>query len=242
MKLFPLVIRNLLRNRRRTILSVLSIGVSIFIFAALMSLPAVVAEILRDRVNALRLLVTNKAGIGYPLPAAYGAKIRAAAHVDALSGYLVELASYRGPKEMVAVAGVDPQAIPLIWPDWGTSVGAVDELVRARSSGVVSEDLMKRFKWKVGDKVTLHGITTPVELSFTIVGTVGERGPQSAVLVPLERLNQLEGNAGLVVLFFVKLDRSEFATTLIRDIAGAGRTRDGDAGGRARMCDRIRCA
>lgn len=218
MKFAPLVIRNLLRNPRRTILSVLSIGISIFIFAALMSLPAVVAEILRDRVSALRLLVANKAGIGYPLPAAYGVKIGAMPHVDAFSGYLVEVASYRGPKEMVAIAGVDPETIPVIWPDWGTSAAAVPGLLRARSSGVVSESLMKRFNWKVGDKVTLHGITTPAELSFTIVGTLGDRGPEDAVLVPLERLSQMEGDPGRVILYFVKLDRSEFAETVIREI------------------------
>ena len=56
MKFVPLVIRNLLRSRRRTILSMLSIAVSTFIFAALMSVPAVVAQLLRDSVSALRLV------------------------------------------------------------------------------------------------------------------------------------------------------------------------------------------
>jgi cell division protein FtsX len=38
MKYVQLVLKNLLRNRRRTILTVLSIGVSLFIFSALISL------------------------------------------------------------------------------------------------------------------------------------------------------------------------------------------------------------
>jgi cell division protein FtsX len=42
MKFLPLIFRNLGRNRRRTLLTIVSIAVSIFIFAALMSLPAVV--------------------------------------------------------------------------------------------------------------------------------------------------------------------------------------------------------
>jgi len=43
MKFVPLIIRNLLRNRHRTILSMLSIAVSTLIFAALMSVPALSA-------------------------------------------------------------------------------------------------------------------------------------------------------------------------------------------------------
>src|SRR5580658_7377896 len=76
MKYLPLIFRNLFRNRRRTILSVLSIGISMFIFSALMSLPAVVRELLRDRTSNLRLDAANKAGFGgfdYTLPLAYGA-------------------------------------------------------------------------------------------------------------------------------------------------------------------------
>jgi cell division protein FtsX len=49
MKFLPIILRNLARNRRRTLLTVLSFGVSLFIFAALMSLPGVVHEIMRDR-------------------------------------------------------------------------------------------------------------------------------------------------------------------------------------------------
>ncbi len=42
MKFLPIVLRNIMRNKRRTILTVLSIAVSVFVFAALMSLPTVV--------------------------------------------------------------------------------------------------------------------------------------------------------------------------------------------------------
>jgi hypothetical protein len=41
-----------------------------------MSVPAVAARLLRDRVSALRLICANKAGFDYMLPAAYGETIR----------------------------------------------------------------------------------------------------------------------------------------------------------------------
>ena len=77
---------------------------------------------------------------------------------------------------------------------------------------------MKRLDWKIDDQVTLHGLTTPGDIAFTIVGTSGDLGPDNVVLVPLERLNQMQGNLGQVILFFVRIDRSEFAATVIRQI------------------------
>src|SRR5208282_543657 len=119
MKYLPLVFRNLFRNRRRTLLSVLSIGISMFIFSALMSLPAVVRQLLRDRISALRLDCANKAGFGgfdYTLPLSYAQTIRAMPHVDAVSGALYAIANYRDPGEIIPILGVDPVQMSIIYP------------------------------------------------------------------------------------------------------------------------------
>ena len=71
MKFAILVIRNLTRNKRRTILTVLSIAVSLFIFSALVSIPTLVGEILADSASSLRIAVHNKAGLAYDMPMAY---------------------------------------------------------------------------------------------------------------------------------------------------------------------------
>jgi cell division protein FtsX len=86
MNLLPLVLRNLSRNRRRSLLTVLSIAVSVFMFAALMSLPTLVDEILKDRANSVRIITYAKTGLSYPLPAAYAAKIAQLPHVEAVTG------------------------------------------------------------------------------------------------------------------------------------------------------------
>ena len=49
MRYLSLVLRNLTRNKRRTILTSLSITVSVFIFASLISLPGLINQVLRDR-------------------------------------------------------------------------------------------------------------------------------------------------------------------------------------------------
>ena len=59
MKFTILVIKNLTRNKRRTILTVLSIAVSLFIFSALVSLPTVANEILADTASSTRIVTHN---------------------------------------------------------------------------------------------------------------------------------------------------------------------------------------
>src|SRR5260370_34653520 len=154
MKFVPLIIRNLLRNRRRTILSVLSIGVSNFIFAALMSVPAVAAQLLHDRISALRLICASKAGFYYSLPASYGETIRGLPHVSAMTGYVAMMTSYRKPGELIPIVGVDPAQLHNIWPEWASTQDAV-ALGRSRSAGLAGPALMKRVKWKIGDNIVL---------------------------------------------------------------------------------------
>jgi putative ABC transport system permease protein len=217
MKFVPLIIRNLLRNRRRTILSVLSIAVSTCIFAGLMSVPAVAARILRDRVSTLRLICGNKAGFNYLLPAAYGETIRDLPHVAAMTGYLVMMTSYRKAGELIPVIGLDPDQFHVIWPEWASAQDAA-ALGRSRSAGLVGSELVKRFKWKVGDNIILHGLSPPADLSLTVAGMLGSRQTRNLVIVPIDRLNKLEDFQGKVAIFFVKADASEFAQPLLKEI------------------------
>ncbi len=222
MKYLPLVFINLFRNRRRTLLSVLSIGISMFIFSALMSLPAVVRQLLRDRVSALRLDCANKAGFGgfdYTLPVSYAQTIRAMPHVDAVSGALYVIGSYRDPGEIIPILGVDPVQMSVIYPDWGITPADAALLERSRSSGVVTASMMKRFKWKIGDNVTFRAANLPTDIDVTIAGSLdGANVPPAMVIVPFERLNQAFGNRGNAVLFFIRIDRSEFANSVINEI------------------------
>src|SRR5271167_4068506 len=217
MKFVPLSVRNLLRNRRRTILSVLSIAVSTCIFAGLMSVPAVAARILRDRVSTLRLICGNKAGFNYLLPAAYGETIRDLPHVSAMTGYLVMMTSYRKAGELIPVIGLDPDQLHVIWPEWASAQNAA-ALGRSRSVGLVGSELVKRFKWKVGDNIILHGLSPPADLSFSVAGLLGSRQTRNLVIVPIDRLNKLEDFQGKVAIFFVKADASEFAQPLLKEI------------------------
>jgi hypothetical protein len=63
-KYAALVLKNLTRNRRRMILTVLSIAASLFIFSALAGMLTLANQILSDTASSVRIACHNKAGLG----------------------------------------------------------------------------------------------------------------------------------------------------------------------------------
>src|SRR5260370_12640242 len=84
MKYASLVFKNLLRSKRRTFLTVLSIAVSLFIFSALVSVPTVANQILGDTASSTRVATHNTAGLAYSIPMPYRQRISLFPHFQAL--------------------------------------------------------------------------------------------------------------------------------------------------------------
>src|ERR1700689_222629 len=134
MNYLSLVLRNIPRNKRRTILTTLSITVSVFIFASLISLPGLLNQILRDRANSKRLITHSKASLLYTLPESYRHRIEGLPRVEAVAAYSVFLASYRNPGEQLGVLAVDDDHIPEIFPDWNVSAKTVRDFKSIRTA------------------------------------------------------------------------------------------------------------
>ncbi|MGB8413961.1 MAG: ABC transporter permease [Candidatus Binatus sp.] len=215
MKYLPLVLINLTRNKRRTILTVMSITVSVFIFASLISLPALLDQVLRDRANSLRLICHSKAGFFYMLPEAYRRQIEAVPHVDAVAGYSVFMGTYRDPNEQIGILAMDDDHVREIFPDWEVSAQAEHEFKRMRTAGLVSTTLMKNYGWKVGDTVMLRGTVYLVDLQLTIVGVLNGEAAGPRIIFKRDYMEELLGRPGTVNLFWVKIDRSQSAPAVI---------------------------
>src|SRR5258708_38190694 len=83
MKYAVLILKNLFRSKRRTILTVLSIAVSLFIFSALVSIPTVANQILGATASSTRIATHNKAGLAYNIPVSHKQRIASLPHVEA---------------------------------------------------------------------------------------------------------------------------------------------------------------
>jgi putative ABC transport system permease protein len=208
MKFAALLARNLLRNRRRTALTVVSIAVSLFVFAALLSLPTVARSILADSASSVRVVVHNKAGLTYGLPLAYKQRIVSAPHVEAVAAQSWFGGIYRHVTDQFPNFALDHEEFDIVFSDWGLTPGAVREFKSRRTAALVGQSTMQRFGWKVGDQVTLRGTIYPFNITFDIVGTIERNAPPNVLVFRRDYLEEAAGRPGLVSLYWVKVDGS----------------------------------
>jgi putative ABC transport system permease protein len=218
MKYLPLIFRNLTRNKRRTILTILSITVSVFIFACLITMPGLIAQIMRERANSRRLICHSKAGLLYQLPEAYARQIERLPHVEGVAGYSVFVGTYQDPTVQIGILGVDDEHIREIFPDWGVTDVMDREFKGLRTACLVGESLMKTYRWRVGDVVTFHGMLNPIDLQLKIVGVLPETAAGPRIIFRRDYMEEILHRPGTVNLFWVKIDSSRFASDVIAAI------------------------
>src|SRR5271156_2072610 len=218
MNYLSLVLRNITRNKRRTILTTLSITVSIFIFASLISLPGLLNQVLRDRANSRRLITHSKASLFYMLPESYRRRIETLPHVEAVAAYSVFLATYRDPNEQLGVLAVDDDHVREIFPDWDIGAEAEHDFESMRTAALVATNLMKVYGWHVGQTFMLHGTMYPVDLQLTIVGVLNEEAAGPRIIFRRDYMEELLGRPGNANLFWVKIDSSKSAPEVIAAI------------------------
>ncbi len=121
MKFVYLVLKNLLRNKRRLFLTILSIAVSLFVFSALVSLPTVANQLLASTASSERIICHNKAGLTYQLPEAYKQKIAVAPHIAAVVSQSWFGGIYHEPTDQFPNFAIDHEQIEAMWPEWSST-------------------------------------------------------------------------------------------------------------------------
>lgn len=152
------LLSNLGRKKARTILTLLSIMIAFLLFGLLRSLAAAFdqgAEIAGED----RLISINKVSLIQPLPESYLGKVQALQGVDRATSANWFGGYYQDPKNQF------PQ-FPVIAEDYfeiyKEMISLPDEQMQAwkknRIGAVIGEGLVKRFNWKIGDRIPLVGL------------------------------------------------------------------------------------
>ena len=215
MKFVWLVLKNLRRNRRRTILTVLSIAVSLFIFSALASIPIVANQVLADSASSVRIACHNKAGLAYALPQAYKQRIASTPHVVAVAPWSWFGGIYHEVTDQFPNLAVDPEVIEVMWPDWGISKDAAEQFQHLRTACLVGPSVMRQFHWHIGQQIMLRGTIYPFSVTLNIVGVMGNKAPPNLVMFRRDYLEEAAGEPGFVDNYWVRVDQSSSVPQVI---------------------------
>jgi len=218
MKYAALVFKNLVRSKRRTFLTVLSIAVSLFIFSALVSVPTVADQILGNTASSTRIAMHNKAGLAYSIPVAYKQRVATLPHVEVVVPESWFGGVYHEVSDQFPNLAADPADVDKMWPDWGISPEQFEQFKKIRTAALVGEETMKRFHLHLGQQIQLRGTLYPFNVTLQIVGTIGGKAPPNFLLFRRDYLEEAAGRPGIVDNMWIKVDKPESVPQVIATI------------------------
>jgi putative ABC transport system permease protein len=219
-KYFPLVLANLGRHKIRTVLTIASVTLALFLFA---SLRTVVTTLHANSQfgSARRLVTLNATGLVFPLPMAYANKIRALPGVESVSWANWFGGRYGDTKQFFAQFAVDAESYLGMYPEILLPADQKQAFLQERTAAIIGRRLVDRYGWKLGQNVTLQGTIFPGDWTFTIRGIYTPTDPaigDDVLLFHHEYFDERLGHAGIAGWFIVEIQDPAAAATIAKAI------------------------
>lgn len=170
----PLILRNTLRNRRRTGFTVASVAVSICLVGVLFALTrALFFGGESTPGQAKRVVVHHKIALTQDLPIFYEQTIGKIAGVHAVTSLRWFGGTYRDPgdaKNRFAQFGIEPKTLFEVYPEFHMSQKEREAFASQKTACIASRTLAEELGWKPGERITLVGGMLPANLELTLAG------------------------------------------------------------------------
>jgi putative ABC transport system permease protein len=212
------IVRNALRNKRRLVLTLLSVAVSLFLLTVLQVILRGLADPGASDDAALRVVVRHKVSLANMLFAKYKTQIERTPGVKAVTKLLWFGGIYRDDKSFFPQFACDADALFKVMPEARIDPQQVERFVQQRNSCVAGEKSMKRFGWTIGQKIMLQGAMWPCDPELEIVGSFSGGVDDSMVFFHHEYFDEMLGNQGITGLFWVRAENPEAVSAVIESI------------------------
>jgi putative ABC transport system permease protein len=167
MHILKLLFRNILRRKLRTFLTVLGISVAILSFGLLHTVVhAWYAGV--DASSASRLVTRNSISLVFSLPIAYRDRIRQVEGVKVVSYGNWFGGIYIDEKNFFPNIAVEPRSYIELYPEYVIPEDQKEAFLRDKKSFVAGRKVVEKYKWKIGDTVTLKGTIFPGDWEFVL--------------------------------------------------------------------------
>lgn len=167
-RILLLVVKNFMRNRVRTLLTVLGISVGVVAFAFLQTVLAAYS-IGVEASSPNRLVTRHRVSLFNLLPVSQLEKIKAVPGVTQVSYGVWFGGYYKDPRQFFGQLAVDPGYLDL-YPEFKLPPDQKEAYNNELQSAVVGRKLAKRFGWKLDDRVTITGTVFSGDWDFIIRG------------------------------------------------------------------------
>src|SRR5580692_959171 len=183
MTLTSFVRKSAFRNKRRSILPVLSITFSLLLLTLMMTIWHSFYVDKGSTLSPQRLITRHRVSLTQNMPIYYREKMRTVPGVIAVAPtqWFGGLYKDNKPENFFAQFGTDPTEIFKVMTDYKIPDDQLAAWQRDQAGCVVDSELAKKFGWKIGDRIVIKGTIFPINLELTIRGIF--TAPQPTITV-----------------------------------------------------------
>src|SRR5579863_4615664 len=182
MTLLQFATRNVWRNKRRSILTILSLGFSFLLLTLMMTIWRTFYIDPWSTTSARHIVCRHRVSLALPLPAYYREKIRTVPGVvDVIPLNLFD-ADYKGvPPDDFSKVGTDPTEYLNAYPEYQIPPEQVVAWKKDPAGAIAGSEIAQRHGWKIGDRLTIQGNEPEVQLELNLRGIFQSPYPVRAI-------------------------------------------------------------
>ncbi len=189
MKFNKLILKNILRNKRRTLLTISSLVVSLFL---IITLATILTELTRghEKSNPLRLVTRHAVSLGFVIPVAHQQRIATVDGVRDVMPFSWFGGIYIDEKNFFANFAVDAHKLRNIMTELKMSDAEWQAFINDRQGAVVGQKLVTLHGFSLGQRITLKSPIYDRSMEFIIRG-ICTGGDEKTLFFHHEYLNEL---------------------------------------------------
>lgn len=167
MKVLKLMLKNTLRHKLRTVLTIVGISVAVVAFGFLRTVvTAWYAGVQASSPN--RMITRNAVSFIFPLPLAYRDKIARIQGVESVSYMNWFQGVYIDKTQFFARMAVDAETALGVYPEFLVPPDQREVFLRERNACIVGADLAQQYNFKLGDVIPIDGDIYPGKWEFVV--------------------------------------------------------------------------
>ena len=216
------ILKNALRNKRRALLSISSVAVSLFL---LVTLQVALRELTLPPASAgaeLRVAVRNKISITNPLPVRQRPVIERIPGIVAVSPFTWFGGRFKNEEGMsFAQFAMDPAKLQSVFGEAKMDPEGYERFKATKEACVIGKITADKYHLKIGDRITLDSTIYPGSLTFTIAGIYSGTPDDRNMLFRQDYLDESIGTPGYVGMWWLKVKSADDMAPVIKAINAA---------------------
>ncbi len=209
-----LIAKNLVRSQRRTLLTLGAMALALFVFLLLYTVIATLSVGTDRSLGEVRVAAIEKySGPRTKIPLPYASQMAQFNHVQAVTPMGYTVLTMGESSALYAALLIDPVTYRHVFASTAATVPhhQYEQFIRTRNGMLVGSEIMKKYGWRVGDRVEGTSLLHNAVVPLVVCGSFGEEGLgnqqlSSQLLIHLDYYEELRGASGAINLIWLRLD------------------------------------